>query len=104
MALRNRYYPSHPPAEACQFGLDFAAILPLGVGIESADLQIVINTNPVQSQGDWNQGPVEIVGRRVYADCSGGVEGTDYQFRWTAVDTLGNTWPRTVLVLCAETS
>jgi hypothetical protein len=85
------------------FALDYSAILPLGVVISDADLDIVINTNPVEPQSDWTQGAVEIFGRRVYCLLSGGVEGTDYQLRWTVTDSLGNTWPRTCLVLCAET-
>jgi hypothetical protein len=104
MALSVRYQPPHPPGEACSFGLDFSMIIPMGVGIDSASLEIVTNTNPVESQSDWTQGTVEIGGRQVYAQCSGGVEGTDYQFRWTALDSLGNTWIRTALVLCAQTS
>lgn len=103
MAIGNRYQPPHPAGESCMFALDYSFILPLGVGIAAADLEIVINTDPVQSQSDWNQGPVQILDRRVYSQCSGGVEGTDYQLRWTVTDTQGNTWPRTTLVLCAET-
>jgi hypothetical protein len=43
-------------------------------------------------------------GRALYAMLAGGVAGTDYQLKFTAVDTAGNTWPRTALVLCADTS
>lgn len=103
MALGNRYFPPHPPGESCRFFLDYSPILPLGVVISDGDLDIVTNTNPVQAQSDWTQGDIEIFGRRVYCQCSGGVEGTDYQLRWTVTDSLGNTWPRTTLVLCAET-
>jgi hypothetical protein len=35
---------------------------------------------------------------------TGGVSGTDYQIKWTATDSAGNVWPRTALVLCADTS
>jgi hypothetical protein len=104
MALGNRYFPAHPPGESCEFALDYSAIIPYGVGIASGTLEIVTNTNPVEAQSDWTQGTVQIIGRRVYCDCSGGVEGTDYQIRWTATDTQGNTWPRTCLVLCAQTN
>lgn len=103
MALSNRYQ-SHPPGDAHSYGLDFSMLIPMGVGIATGSLEILTNTNPPQTQSDWTQGVVEIGGRQVYSQCSGGVEGTDYQFRWTAVDTLGNTWNRTVLVLCAQTS
>jgi hypothetical protein len=104
MSLGNRYQPPHPPGESCQFALDFSNIIPLGVGIEAGELVIMTNTNPPQAQSDWTQGPVEIIGRRVYAECSGGVNGTDYQLQWTATDTQGNVWPRTCLVLCAQAS
>jgi hypothetical protein len=43
-------------------------------------------------------------GRALYAMLAGGVAGTDYQLKWTALDTAGRTWPRTALVLCADTS
>lgn len=104
MALTVRYQPSHPPGDDISFGLDFSMIIPMGVGIATAALEILTNTNPPQAQSDWTQGTVAIGGRQVYAQCSGGIEGTDYQFRWTATDTLGNTWNRTALVLCAQTS
>jgi hypothetical protein len=103
VALGNRYNPTHAPGDAVTFGLDLSAILPLGVGIDDASLEILINTNPTQSQGDWQQGEVAVDGRRVYADCSGGAAGVDYQFRWTVTDSTGSTWTRTVLCLCAET-
>lgn len=104
MALGNRYEPPHPIGEVCNFGIDYSAILPLGVIITDADLDIMINTNPPGAQTAWTIGAVEIDGRRVYAQCSGGAAGTDYQFQWVATDSLGNTWPRTILCLCAQTN
>ena len=126
MSISDRYLPPHPPGESSTYALDYSAILPPGVGLVSGSLSIVTNTNPVQpAQGtmrpgtvpsglwantpaaastDWTQGTVTTIGRRVYCSLSGGVEGTDYQFRWSAVDTLGNSWPRTCYVLCAQAS
>ena len=103
MAISNRYQ-SHPPDDSHTYGLDFSMLIPMGVGIATASLEIVTNTNPVESQSNWTQGTVAIGGRQVYCLCSGGIEGTDYQFRWSAMDTLGNIWNRTVLCLCAQTS
>ena len=104
MAISDRYSPPHPPGESVSFALDYAPILPPGVALVAGSLEIVVNTNPVQAQSDWTQGPVVPIGRRLYCDLEGGVAGTDYQLRWTGVDNLGNTWPRTCFVLCAETS
>lgn len=104
MAISNRYDPPHPPGETCNFALDFSPVIPLGVGIQSANLTILLNTNPPQSQDDWTLADPQIIGRRLYVQCGGGVEGTDYQFVWTATDSLGNVWPRTTLVLCASAS
>jgi hypothetical protein len=104
MPLSRRYSPEHPPGESCLFGLDFSFIIPKGVGITIGSLSIWTNTvAPVEST-DFAIGPVEVRGRTVYANLSGGVEGTDYQLRWVATDTEGNVWPRTALVLCAQTS
>jgi hypothetical protein len=103
--LSRRYTPEHPPGEDCSFGLDFSFILPVGVGIASGSLAILTNTaTPADASADWTIGPVTVRGRALYAMLSGGVAGTDYQLKWTAVDTAGNTWPRTTLVLCADTS
>jgi hypothetical protein len=100
MAIGLRY-PTKPGSDACPYGFDFSNILPLGVGITSGTLEIVLNLNPVQPQSDFTQGEVLISGRRVYCPISGGVPGTDYQFRWSIADTLGNMWQRTALLLCA---
>ena len=103
MALGNRHFPPKSPEDATLFGLDWSAILPPGVGIASASLTIVTNTNPVQQQSDTTQGDVIIARRRTWATIGGGDEGTDYQFRWQITDTTGNVWQRTTLCLCAET-
>lgn len=105
MPLSRRYTPEHPPQEECPFGLDYSFVIPPGVGITSGALSIFTNTvPPVAADADWVVGPVTVQGRTVYAVLSGGIEGKDYQLRWTAFDTQGNEWLRTTLVLCAQTS
>lgn len=106
-SVTKRYQPDHPPEEACVFGMDLSFVVPYGVGLVPGGASLAIFTNsanPVAAGSDWQQGPVGIFGRGIYALMSGGVLGTDYQFRWLAVDTDGNTWQRTALVLCAQTS
>ena len=105
MPLSRRYSPEHPPTESCNFGLDYSFILPVGVGITSGTLAIFTNSaTPVAADAQWVKGPVTVRGRAIYANLSGGVVGTDYQLQWTAVDSDGNIWPRTALILCADTS
>jgi hypothetical protein len=105
MPLSRRFTPEHPPGEECSFGVDFSFIVPPGVGLAAGSLQILTNSAvPVDASADWTIGPVNVRGRALYAMLSGGVAGTDYQLKFTAVDTAGKTWPRTALVLCAETS
>jgi hypothetical protein len=105
MPISRRYSPEHPPGESCNFGLDYSFIVPPGVGISSGSLSIFTNTvPPVAADTDWVKGVVTVRGRAIYANLSGGIEGKDYQLRWTAVDTEGNSFPRTTLVLCAQTS
>ena len=105
MPLSRRFTPEHPPGESCNFGIDFSFIVPPGVGLSSGSLAIFTNSAvPVPADADWQKGAVNVRGRALYAMLSGGVAGTDYQLKFTAVDTAGNTWPRTALVLCADTS
>jgi hypothetical protein len=105
MPITRRYRPEHPPGENCSFGLDYSFIIPVGVGIEQGTLAIQTNeATPVPADGDWTIGAVSVRGRAIYAILSGGVPGTDYQLVWTAVDSMGNVWPRTTLCLCANTS
>jgi hypothetical protein len=105
MPLSRRYTPEHPPGESCLFGMDYSFVLPPGVGIASGTLDIQRNTNPpVEAVNDWSMGQILNRGRALYCRLQGGVEGVDYQLRWTAYDTQGNTWPRTALILCAQTS
>jgi hypothetical protein len=105
MPLSKRYHPEHPPGETCPFGMDFSAVIPPGVGISSGALTIWTNAQPpVAADGDWTKGAVTVLDRVLYATLSGGKDGTDYILRWTATDTAGNVWPRSGLVLCAQTS
>jgi hypothetical protein len=105
MPLSRRYTPEKPPGEQCRFGMDFSFIIPPGVGITEGDLQIYTNdVEPVEASADWIVGDVEVRDRTVYCMLGGGVDGQDYQLRWSATDTQGNIWPRTAMILVAETS
>lgn len=105
MPLSRRYSPEHPANESCLFGMDFSFVLPPNVAIVSAALDILTNTAPpVAAGGDWTIDDIVIAGSAVYARLTGGVDGTDYQLRWTITDSDGNIFPRTALVLCAVTS
>jgi hypothetical protein len=127
MPLSRRYTPEKPPQEISLFGMDFSYVLPPGVGLIDGFLEIFTNANPpIYAIADFvvmtgNQeiqyniydpsNPARrsvalgiIRGRAIYAGLTGGVDGTDYQLRWTVNDTAGNTWCRTGLVLVAQTS
>jgi hypothetical protein len=104
MPLSRRYTPEHPAGETATFGLDFSPIVPPGVGLKSGTVTVWKNIVPPVTSTDWTIGAVSVSGRALYAQLSGGIEGTDYQIRWVATDTDGNIWPRTALVLCAPTS
>jgi hypothetical protein len=105
MPLSRRYTPEKPSAEVCNFGMDYSFVIPPGVGISEGTLEIFTNTiEPADASADWVIGEVQIQDRTLYATLGGGVDGQDYQLRWTATDTLGNVWPRTGLILIAETS
>ena len=104
MPVSRRYTPEHGPGESCVYGYDFSFIVPRGVGLLSGVLKIFTNTADPQPSTDLGVGPVQVEGRTVYATVGGGAEGTDYQLRWSVTDTDGNVWPRTALVLCAQTS
>ena len=106
MPITRRYSPEKPPDEICTFGMDYSFILPRGVGITKGDLDVFTNTVPPQEASDHFVlfGDISVRDRTVYATLGGGHRGTDYQFRWYALDTEGNVWPRTALCLCADTS
>src|ERR1700727_2230565 len=94
MPLSRRYNPEHPPGESCSFGLDLSFILPVGVSITSGSIDILTNTaTPTDASSDWTIGPVNVRGRAIYANLSGGVAGTDYQLKWRALDPAGKPWP-----------
>ena len=85
--------------------MDFSRILPPGVTITGGQLDIFKNVAPpVAADTDWTKGPMASRGRVVYCNLTGGIEGTDYQLRWEIWDSSGNTFQRTALVLCAQTS
>jgi hypothetical protein len=105
MPVSRRFTPEHAPGETCSFGLDFSFVIPVGQTIVQGAFAIWTNTaDPVPADADWTIGPVEVRGRAVYVSLSGGTNGVDYQLKFTAVDSAGNVWPRTCLVLCADTS
>lgn len=104
MPLTRRYSPEHPPNENCLFGMDFSFVLAPGAAIVSGQLDILVNEAPPVATTDWTAGDVQIEGSFVYARLTGGIEGVDYQIRWTITDSDGNTFQRTALVLCALTS
>lgn len=103
MAITRRY-ASWPPGEQAWVGMDFSDVLPPGVSLATATLTILTNTSPANPVTDFTQGPVELDGRQAWSQISGGSAGTDYQFRWTVGDNHAQTWQRTALLLCAETS
>ena len=104
MPLSRRYTPEFCPGESCLIGMDFSFVIPPGVGIASGQLDIVNNDAAAEDSTDFTVGEVTVLGRVLYAQLTGGVDGTDYQLRWTATDTNGNIFPRTALLLCAQTS
>lgn len=103
MAVTRRY-ASWPPGEVAQLGMDFSDVLPIGTAIQTASLLILVNQSPTLPQTDFTQGAATIQGRQAWVPLQGGNAGTDYQCRWTVTDNLGNTWQRTALLLCAESS
>ena len=108
MPLSRRYTPEFCPGESCLIGLDFSYVIPPGVGIAKGTLDIftnvVVPVDVTHAEGHFKVGEVTVLGRALYAPLSGGLDGTDYQLRWSATDTDGNVFPRTALLLCAQTS
>jgi hypothetical protein len=104
MALSVRYRGDFAPGESCNVGMDFSFVVPPGVGLSTGSLAVWTNRVPPVQSPDFTIGTVYVRGRAVYAAVTGGVEGTDYQFRFSATDTEGNVWPRTALLLCTQTS
>jgi hypothetical protein len=105
MPLSRRYSPEWAPGETAAIGIDMSQIIPPGVGISSGSLSVATNTVPPQASTDFTgTGTTQVIGRALYATISGGTSGKDYQFTWQVVDTAGNVWNRTALLLCAPTS
>lgn len=104
MSINNRYEQPHPAQQVAVYGLDFSTILPPGITIADGRLAMQTNQVPPLPTNDFTLGPIAATGRRLYAQLAGGIAGTDYQVVWTAFDSLGNQWIRTVLLLCAATS
>ena len=106
MPLSRRYTPEIVPGESCQIGMDFSFVVPPGVGIASGTLAIFTNVASPAASTDLTVGPVTVRGRTVYAPITAlaAALGKDYQLRWSATDSQGNVWPRTALLLCAQSS
>jgi hypothetical protein len=105
MPISRRYSPEAAPGETCVYGLDFAPVIPPGVGIAAGKLSIFTNVSPpAAADADWTASAVTWIDRTLYATLSGGKTGTDYILTWTATDTQGNIWPRSSLLLVAPTS
>lgn len=101
-----RRFSALAPGESSIFAMDFSFVLPPGAGLASVGLQIFQNTfSPPGPTVDIKiVGDVMVEGTRAIARLVGGVEGVDYQLRWVAADQDGNSWIRTALVLCTQTS
>ena len=106
MALSRRYTPEIAPSESCNIGMDFSFVIPPGVAISAGALAIFTNTANPAFSSDLTIGTVTVRGRTLYAPITAtpAALGKDYQLRWQATDNQGNVWPRTALLLCAQTS
>jgi hypothetical protein len=106
MPISRRYSPEIAPLETSVFGLSFESVIPKGIGIASGLLQFLLNSQPPSLTSLLSAGPVSVQGRTLYATVTAQTTaiGLDFQLLWTATDTDGNVWPRTTLVLCAQTS
>lgn len=105
MPLSRRYSPEFAPGEKSVIGFDFSPVVPAGVGLVSGTCSIYTNTvPPVLVDEEFQFTGIGVYGRTLYGQITGGIAGRDYQFRWIAIDTDGNTWVRTALLLCADTS
>ena len=106
MPLSRRYTPEIVPGESCQIGMDFSFVIPPGVAIESGTLAIFTNTASPTASSDLTIGKVTVSGRTLYAPITAtdAALGNDYQLRWQATDSQENVWPRTALLLCAQSS
>jgi len=106
MAISRRY-SSVAPADVAWFGMDFSHILPNGVAIQTATLQILTNTNPPNTQSDWQVTTPIIKRRQAWSKCTAGAtpnQATDFQLVWTVIDNHNQIYHRTALVRCEATS
>jgi hypothetical protein len=108
MPLTRRYTPEIHPSESSVIGMSFEYVIPPGVGITEGGLfvlynQVVVGPPPTTV---IETGPVQIRGRVLYAPITAHAtaSGLDFQLQWLAIDTQGNTWFRTALLLCSVTS
>jgi hypothetical protein len=105
MPLTRRYNPPQPAGSSATFGMDFSAVVPVGIGIASFILKIFTNTQPpVAADADWTTTTGYIRGRAVFENLSGGVSGKDYLLQWTVTDSRSNVWIRTAALLCTSTA
>ena len=105
MPITRRYTPAWAPGEVSLIGMDFSYVIPPGIGIANGTVHFFNNLAvPIASDTDFTIGPVQVLGRVLYCNLSGGAEGKDYQVLWTATDTQGSVYPRTALLGCAPTS
>lgn len=104
MAVSQRYQPSHPAGQSRVYGLDMSMVLPPGLGVTTPAIIIQTNTTPPGIGSGITASGGGYAGRRLWITLTGGVQGTDYIITWTFQDTAGNTWVRSILLLCAPTS
>lgn len=107
MPLSRRYSPELAPNEGSLFGMDYSYVIPPGVGINIGQCAAWENSNPPVPSTLLTVGDVSVIGRTLVAFIEANdpaAEGIDFQIRWIAFDTEGGVWPRTALVLCAQTS
>lgn len=104
MAINGRYHPPHPAGSTMTYGLDCSAFLPPGVGVTAPGVIFQTNTTPPGLAPGISASGGGYRGRRLWITITGGVSGTDYIVQWTFQDTVGNTWVRSLYLLCAATS
>lgn len=104
MSVSRRYSPSHPQGSRSIYGVDLSPMLPPGLGIQTADAQILTNTVPPQSDPTINLSDPNFKGRIAWATIQGGTQGQDYLIAWTITDNVNNIWLITLALLCAATS
>lgn len=104
MSVSQRYQPGHPQGQTAVYALDLSPMLPPGMGILTADAQILTNSVPPQTDTAINLSDPGFRGRVVWATIQGGTAGQDYLIVWTITDNANNVWLLSTLLLCAATS